>query len=248
MEIMKLFIAKRVALTAGVLLALAGAAWAQTASDAIVTITSVPPGATVMLTGDLTVAGVTPTKFTQRFAGQYKVKAFCNGYENYNSSVVLAAGQPTDISIQLKPKTRVKAAIRSLIIPGWGQRYYGASTKGALLFVGTAVSGLAAGILHLEFDKDRDDYYAFRDRYEAERLVEERERMLPELNRLQGEADDSERTRNIAAAVVAGFWAYSFLDAIVFFPDYGISVSGAGLSVAPEYDGKEVKLMGRLTF
>ncbi len=66
---MKLITAKRVALCVGMMLTLAGAAHAQNAQDATVTVTSNPPGATVMLSGDMTVAGVTPATFTHRLAG-----------------------------------------------------------------------------------------------------------------------------------------------------------------------------------
>ncbi len=248
MDIMKLLTAKRVALSISMMLILAAAAQGQSATDAPVTVTSNPSGATVMLIGDMTVAGVTPTIFTQRLAGYFKITAFREGYETYNSSVLLSGRDATTIDFRLKPKTRVKAALRSLIIPGWGQRYYGSKTKGTLMFVGAVVGGTTAGIMHLRFDNKRDDYYDFREKFDAERSVPAKEAMLPELLERQQDAYDAEQDRNIVGAVVAGIWAYSVLDAMLFFPDFGISVSGANLSVAPEYDGNAVKLMGRVKF
>ncbi|MGB5107951.1 MAG: PEGA domain-containing protein [Candidatus Zixiibacteriota bacterium] len=245
---MKLLTAKRVAVSISMTLILAVAARAQTAADATVTVTSNPPGATIMLTGDMTVAGVTPTTFTQRLAGYFKITAYRNGYETYNSSVLLSGRDATTIDFKLKPKTRIKAAVRSLFIPGWGQRYYGAKTKGSLMFIGVIVSGTAAGIMHLRFDNKRDDYYDFQKLYDAERSVPIKEAMLPELYARQKDAYDAEQDRKIAGAIVAGVWAYSVLDALLFFPDFGIEVSGANLSVAPEYDGNAVKLMGRIKF
>ena len=201
-----------------------------------------------MLSGDMTVAGVTPTIFTQRLAGYFKITAYREGYETYNSSVVLSGHDATTIDFKLKPKTRVKAAMRSLIIPGWGQHYYGAKTKGSVLFIGALVGGTTAGLMHLRFDNKRDDYYDFLAVYDAERSVPAKEAMLPELYRRQQDAHDAEQDRNVAAAVVAGIWAYGVIDALLFFPDFGISVSGANLSLAPEYDGNAVKLMGRIKF
>ncbi len=72
--------------------------------------------------------------------------------------------------------------------------------------------------------------------------------MLAELYDLQQDAYDAEQQRNVVGAIAAGIWVYSVLDAMLFFPDYGISVSGANLSLAPEYDGESVRLMGRLKF
>ena len=230
------------------MLTLAGAAHAQNAQDATVTVTSNPSGATVMLSGDMTVAGVTPATFTQRLAGYFKVTAYRDGYETYNSSVLLSGREATTIDFKLKPKTRVKAALRSIVIPGWGQRYYGAKTKSNVMFIGALVGGATAGIMHLRFDNKRDDYLNFLKRYESERSVPEKFLMLAELYDRQQDAYDAEQQRNIVGAVAAGIWVYSVLDAMLFFPDYGISISGANLSFAPEYDGESVKLMGRLKF
>ncbi len=245
---MKLITAKRVALCVGMMLTLAGATSAQNAADATVTVTSNPSGATVMLAGDMTVAGVTPTTFSQRLAGYFKITAYRDGYETYNSSILLSGRDATTLDIKLKPKTRVKAALRSIVIPGWGQRYYGAKGKGALMFAGTLVGAATAGIMHLRFDDKRDDYFDFLALYNAERSVPVKQSMLNELYERQKDAYDAERSRNIVGAVVAGIWVYSVLDAMLFFPDYGISISGANLSVAPEYDGDAIKLVGRIKF
>lgn len=245
---MKLITAKWVALCVGMMLTCAGAALAQNATDASVTVTSNPSGATVMLSGDLTVAGVTPATFTQRLAGYFKITAYRDGYETYNSSVLLSGRESTTIDVKLKPKTRVKAALRSIVIPGWGQRYYGSKNKSNLMFFGALVGGATAGIMHLRFESKRDDYLDFLHRYEAERSVPARYLMLAELYSRQQDAYDAERQRNVVGAVAAGIWVYSVLDAMLFFPDYGISISGANLSLAPEYDGETVRLMGRLKF
>ncbi len=171
---MKLITAKRVALCVGMTLTLAAATYAQNATDATVTVTSNPSGATVMLSGDMTVAGVTPAIFTQRLAGYFKITAYRDGYENYNSSVLLSGRDATTIDVKLKPKTRVKAALRSIVIPGWGQQYYGAKAKGNVMFVSALVAGATAGIMHLRFDNKRDDYLDFLKRYEDERSVPEK--------------------------------------------------------------------------
>jgi hypothetical protein len=217
-------------------------------SNSGVTVRSTPTGATVVLSGDFTVAGVTPTVFTQGLSGYYEITAYRTGYETYHSSVILAGNQPTDIQLELEPKTRAKAALRSLLIPGWGQRYYGSKTKGTLLTLGAIAGGVTVGLLHLDFDNKRDEYYEVLNRYRDSRRVSEREALLDELYSSQKDAFDAEQARNIGGAILAGFWIYNVLDALLFFPDYGIQISGANLSMAPELTSDAILLTGKLEF
>lgn len=243
----KLFTSKQLA-TIGLLVALAATACAQQSGAPGITVRSNPSGATVILSGDFTVAGVTPTVFTQRLNGYYEITAYRPGYETYHSSIILSGRQSTDIEIQLEPKTRAKAALRSLIIPGWGQRYYGSKTKGALLTIGALAGGVTVGLLHLHFDDKRDDYLEINKRFQDTRSVLEREALLDELYEKQKDAYDAEQNRNIGAAILAGFWVYNILDALLFFPDYSIQISGANLSLSPDISTDGLILSGKLEF
>ena len=71
---------------------------------------------------------------------------------------------------------------------------------------------------------------------------------MPEYYRLNKRAYDAEKVRNYAGAATAGLWLYNVLDAILFFPDYGISISGTSLSVTPEVDLDGARIVGRVTF
>ncbi len=247
METVKLIIAKWVALSLVVGIMMISPAHAQSAGPAV-NVTSNPAGVTVILTGDLTVAGVTPTTFTQQLAGYYKITAYREGYETHKSSIVLAGNETTSIDLKLRPKTRVRAGIRSLLIPGWGQRYSGAKTKGAFMTAGALLGGLTVGIMQLKFDSERDEYFDILDLYNSKRTVAEREALLPQLYEEQKDAYDAEQNRNLGGAILAGFWVYNFLDAVLFFPDYGIQISGSNLSFKPTYDGETVMLSGKVTF
>ena len=246
----KLFKRKQLAvlLTLGLAASLSVSAYAQNSTGPGVTVRSTPSGATVILNGDFTVAGVTPTVFTQGLNGYYEITAYRPGYETYHSSVILSGDQPMSIDVALEPKTRAKAALRSLIIPGWGQRYYGSSGKGTLLTVGALAGGITVGILHLHFDHERNQYFDVLDRFSGTRSVAEREGLLDELYNKQKSAYDAERARNIGAAILAGFWAYNVLDALLFFPDYSIQISGANLSLSPDFKADGVQLTGKLEF
>jgi hypothetical protein len=223
-----------------------GTAFSQTSP--VVSITSKPSGATVVLSGDYTVAGVTPTTFSQSLLGLYRIAAHHEGYETYHSTVVFSGSEAVALDIKMVPKTRLRAAMRSLVVPGWGQRYADNKGKGALLTIGTLATATVAGIMHLRYDSRRDDYDDFNATYQKTRSVEEREQMLAKLYALQKDAYNAERDRNVVAAVLAGIWAYNVLDAILFFPDYGLSVSGTKLGFYPDPNLRGIKVVGMVKF
>jgi hypothetical protein len=229
-----------------VLLAISGTARSQTTP--VVSVTSKPSGATVVLSGDYTVAGITPTSFSQNLIGLYRIAAHHEGYESYHSTLVLSGREAVALDIKMVPKTRLRAAMRSLVIPGWGQRYSDSKTKGALLTIGTLATATIAGVMHLRYDSRRQDYDDFQAIYDQTRSVEERENMLAELYALQKDAYNAERDRNVVLGVLAGIWVYNVLDAFLFFPDYGLNVSGTNLGLYPDPDLKGIRVLGRVKF
>ena len=72
--------------------------------------------------------------------------------------------------------------------------------------------------------------------------------MLNHLYNQQKQAYDAQRNRDICLGVLAGFWVYSFLDAIIMFPDYGINISGANLGLYPGSRGDGVRVVGTVKF
>jgi hypothetical protein len=221
---------------------------AQDQDQPYVTVRSNPSGCTVVLSGDITVAGITPTTFSQRLTGHYEIKAHRHGYEAYNSTVVLAGDDATTIQIELSPKTRLKAGFRSLVIPGWGQRYSGESTRGTMLTIGTALAAVTAGILYLDFDDKRDAYDDILSRYQATREVTERRAMADRLYQTQQEAYDAEEAKNIAVGILAGIWIYNVIDAVVFFPDFAIDIYGTSVSLEPQISPDAINLLGVVEF
>jgi len=123
---------KRILATAitGLLLT-AGISAQETQSTGLI-VRSQPPGALATVSGEVTVSGVTPVHFRQTLIGDYKLTLKKYGYEKYTTRVILDPGKLTTIDITLSPKTRFKAAVRSLFIPGWGQRYTEQKNKGYL--------------------------------------------------------------------------------------------------------------------
>ncbi len=221
---------------------------AQSQTSPVINVTSNPSGATVVLSGDYTVAGVTPTRFSQNLLGLYRIAAHHEGYETYHSTIMLSGREAVSLDIKMVAKTRARAAIRSLVLPGWGQQYVGSRTKGTLLTIGTLAAATASGIMHLRYESRRHDYDDFNDLYHQTRSVEDKEQMLAKHYALQKDAYDAERDRNVVLGVLAGIWVYNVLDAILFFPDYGMSVSGTSLGLYPDRDLQGIRVLGTVRF
>ena len=142
-----------------------------------------------------------------------------------------------ELSIRLSPKTRWKAAARSIIIPGWGQRY--ADRKGkALLFHLLAAGSFAAYLItDSDFDDKYDRYDDLLQEYDAARnsgsSFDDLERLHSELLAAQDEAYDAENVRRIAIGSVVGVWALNLIDALFFFPEDKGTFSVKGLEIEP---------------
>ena len=217
-----------------ILLSLSNIAAVGQESTPQITVKSNPPGATVTIKGEAYLTGVTPTAFHQTLIGDYVLKVSRSGFETYSSRVYLSPDRPTVLNVDLVPKTRFKAAARSIFIPGWGQRYSEHKDRG-MLFTGLAIA--AAGYFSItdsDFD-DKNDLFLERlaqyDAVAAGGSIAELKRLQPILNRAQQAARDAEDRRRISIGMVVGVWAWSVLDALLLFPENSADISVKGVSL-----------------
>jgi len=184
-----------------------------------IVLTTQPSGATVHLNGEYDLVANTPARLPIDIAGQYKAKITRPGCETWRGTLTFLPGGPNEIDIKLKTKTRFKSALRSMIIPGWGQMYYGNSLRGSMLTSAAILS--AASIIvtdHIYGNKSRDYNSALAD-FNGAKSIEEKERLKIILNSRQKDAYDAETNRNIAIAIGIAGWAVNVVDALLFFPD-----------------------------
>jgi len=193
-----------------------------------------PPGAEVKISGAVTVSGLSPIKFARGLEGNFKLRVYKYGFETYKSSVFLQAGREVNVTVKLRPKTRIKAAARSLFIPGWGQAYTEQKTKGflfALLAVGTVGYYFQSD---RNFDDDYDYYNELNDQYNKTGSFEEKQRLYPILQEARKTAYDSENKRRVAIGAVIAAWGLNLLDVLFFFPEESGSTLVNSLSVHPD--------------
>jgi hypothetical protein len=199
-------------------------------------VNSNPPDAEAILDGPVTFRGLTPVTFYQGVTGNFNLKVQKPGYETYNSSIYLQSDKPVSLSVTLKPKTRFKAAFRSMFFPGWGQFYSKQNSKGTMFIIMSAVSGFAYLITDEEFDYRRRQYNEVLTRYESLTRFEDKSDLYPELVQVRERAYNAENERRIAIGAVIGVWGLNVLDALFFFPDRKGKVIVNDLSFKPDYE------------
>lgn len=216
------------------------------AQNAGFTVISNPPGAEIRLIGESVVTGITPTTFSYPLIGEYKLELRKTGYETYQTKVVLDPTREASVQANLKPRTAAKAAVRSLFIPGWGQRYSGQSGKGFLFTL--LAAGSVAGFLIVDNDY-QEKYDQFADaQADYDKLLKDGssyaaiEAGFSRLQSQQERAYDAETNRRITIGAVAGVWTLSLLDALFFFPDNRSTFTVRNLSLAPDIQRGGVQL------
>jgi hypothetical protein len=200
-----------------------------------------PSGATVHLFGPYDIVANAPARIPADISGRFRATVTRPGYETWKGEVSFVPGGNNDVEFMLSRKTRLKAAVRSLLIPGWGQRYYGESTRGSLYTAGVVVSAVGAYAMDRYYHKKRSEYNVARSDYYSATSIEERLRLKDVLDDKQRAAYDAETDRRTILVLGAALWTFNILDALLFFPEQDViypTVSSLG-------DGASISLNAR---
>lgn len=207
-----------------------------------------PQGSLVTLHGDLTLSGVSPVQFNRSLSGKYRIEVTRDGYENYHSTAYFSSTQVTQLDIHLVPKRRIKAFARSLIIPGWGQKYYGNGYKAAFFFLGTVASAVGYAVVRDDYSSKKDDYEARLAAYQDATHWSDLPRLQADMLDAQQRANDAEDWVNIMAGVTVGVYALNLLDTFLFFPEYTSYTEYKAITAAPDVGHNRVGLTVSLNF
>lgn len=145
-----------------------------------------------------------------------------------------AGGDTVNVRYIVLQDPRPAAAMRSIVVPGWGHFYKGESKKGILLtglWAATAGGTLAA---HLGRQQARDRYRAARDPDD----IAARYKTYNSRNKL----------RNGLALAAAGVWVFSYFDVLVKPVQISDSNSTASLALFPDTDFPYTRLSFSLIF
>lgn len=202
----------------------------QTVPAEILRIRSEPTGAVVTLVGDHTWKGITPWNLNRGLTGSYEVLANLKGYEQWKRTIHLAGGEIRDLDIVLRPKKASRAALRSLLVPGWGHFYSDRPMKGRLVLLGTAVALGGLWWTHSEYRDRIDDLDRAKDAYRAVDVDGEFDEPRSAMKRAQGRAETAYDNRQIFMYAAGGLYALAFIDSYFFFPK---QPNGSFASISP---------------
>jgi hypothetical protein len=138
-----------------------------------------------------------------------------------------------------------EAAVRSILVPGSGQRFLGRETKGNLFTAAVLTLGAGTLIAHESFLDARREQSAAQYDYDAARTDEELRRARRALDDAGGKTDDRNRTRWALFGAVVGAHVWNVVDAALDGSRSG-EVPSLTWSVAPQGDGMQAGLTWRL--
>ncbi len=185
---------------------------AQSAGGGVV-ITSSPPGAVVELAGDYTLRGVTPWRLARGLAGTYTIRATKTGYRDWSGRTVLLSSRLDSIHVNLSRKTAARAALRSAIVPGWGQYDAEEPGKGTLFLLAEAAA--LSGVLWADgnrHDAEREHDQAL-EVYRSADQVDDIEDAYDDVLRTFDDLEKWHERRKRWIYAAAGIWLVAVLDA-----------------------------------
>lgn len=200
-----------------------------------------PRGTVVMLEGEYGVAGRAPLTIDHGLDGSYRIRAKRWGYENYSAVHRFKAGVSQRVTIRLTRKTRGRAFVRSLVIPGWGQSYTDQKFKSYFIRASALSSLIYLVSRDAKYQNAVDDFDAAVTRLELNQKNSElRDRLLLEVQDAQRIMDDRFDKRRTALIILGGVYIYNLLDSLLFFPDY--SIGGLNISLRGDVEGNSLML------
>jgi hypothetical protein len=188
--------------------------------EGILSFSSLPKNSLISIDGEL--MGLTPLENINLEQGRYIVEVGIPGYEklpafdlNIDSSMVYHLTLP-----RLIPKTKMKAFMRSAIVPGWGQRYYEEPKKSTGFGTTALLSGLFCLYNQLQYSQLSSDYDKAVADYQNSGSPETKvEHMLNMYDQLKV----NEQNTNMGAYVLGGIYTLNLIDILMEQPFNGSS-------------------------
>jgi len=190
-----------------------------------ISLSTIPDGASVFI--DYNKIDYVSDQNVKIAFGNHQLKAKRKGYLTYNEDIIINSSEPLTKNIQLEPKSKGKARLMSVLLPGTGQLYYGTIGKG-LIFTGISL-GLAYSTFFYNdsFSKSWDQFNIDLENYRNAKTISEIEQAKKTKNDSYAKAIQ-ERNITLGSAGLLGFvWLYNIWDSGRNFKHFqkGIEVS-----------------------
>ncbi len=199
--------------------------------EGILSFSSLPRNSLISIDG--VPMGSTPLENINLEQGRYTVEVGIPGYEklppfdlNIDSSMVYPLTLP-----HLVPKTKTKAFMRSVILPGWGQRYFEQPRKS----IGIGSSALTAALFclynQMEYNRLSADY---------DQAVADYQNSITDLDtranhmlNIYDQLSANQRHSNVGVVLLGGVYAWNLVDIFIATP-FNKSGSFSQSNIEPE--------------
>ena len=203
-------------------------------SSGSLTVVSRPSGAQCRIRGDRVLRGPTPLTLLSTGPGRYEVQAVDPAFEGWERKIQHDGVRNDTVWISLHPKTRGRAVLRSMALPGWGQFYSQHPGRGWLYMTGAVLAfggSIAAQATYVDRQHEVDDAETLQEWEEAVARVE-----------------DARQVRNALQITAAAFWVVSVVDAALFFPHFERQGLSAVITVQPDLSTGTVRVAATFGF
>ena len=157
--------------------------------------------------------------------GNYSLNFSSPGYENLTRNYRVSLGQQINQQINLRPKTRNRALLRSLLFPGLGQYYsadkdHGGRKVAGLIYATSAVICIAgSGYIWNEFVAANNAYEEAKNNYLQATLLTDIDNGRLDMEKKHQISKDAQSTAFSITGITIGLWLWSTIDATLFFPN-----------------------------
>ena len=159
-----------------------------------------------------------PAGGVELFPGEYHVSAIRPGYEKFTTTAIVKPQDGFSLDLKLNKKTKQKAVLRSLIFPGWGQKYAEKHTR-KILFPLLEFSSLAAILItDIIYDNKISDYEDAKNKYLNAITDKDINRFRSEMDNAYNETKSVKNLQNTFIFAAVGVWALNILDSAIFEP------------------------------
>lgn len=223
---------------------------AQETDKKLLIIRSEPPGAMLYFEGENSFVGVAPFRLRPGMVGNYQIVAVKSGYEKRKFDYFFRGSETGVMKIRLFPKTAVKAGLRSLVFPGWGQYYSERKTSGIVISLINIGVGLGTLASHRQYEHAVSDYETALENYNRYKkdydLYNKYWNVVAEKHK---KADDVFERRQTWLYLTGTLWIYNFLDSILFFPSFENEIfSKSAPSISAKIQDESVALCITMPF
>jgi len=156
--------------------------------------------------------GSTPISSHSYPTGEYILKVKSPGFYPAEEPFTLTPDLDYKYFAELEPKSKRKAVLLSIVLPGAGQVYQGYSLKGIGLMSGTLLTGWLAVQGSQDFDQSRSDYEMKIDDYNAEQDPVEWESKKAIADQAFNTMKDDELSYQLRLALLGLLWTVNLIE------------------------------------